>query len=263
LVGLTVRGDVLILMMPESFGKFMNRKGSFRTAKIILPIIEPLVFLSAICCSASSEQPLCELGASAGMTYAFQDNMAGYSQLPSGYRDYNYTNRGELIGINGKILLNFLEWKYNIFCFEASYNQKGSRFDNHDSVWAGLGYKDSSWIAENRLDFLSMAIKTKPRIIYERLEFFLQFGISADLAVSKRSTYIENANDKFSSYDFSVPYGFGFALRMTNHIKAQFEIQRQPSLNKSYLVDYEVVKNDMFNVDIGITYAFFNKKSHR
>jgi hypothetical protein len=225
------------------------------------PIIAPLVLLSAICYPVFPEQPMCELGASAGMTYAFQDYLGGYTQLPGGYKDYNYTNRGELICENGKVFLNFLFLKYNALCFEAGYIQKGSRYDNHDSLWAGLSYKDSAWIAENRLDFLSMAIKAKPRVAYRRLEFFLQFGISMDLAVSKRSTYIENADDKFSSYDISVPYGFGFSFRMTDHLRAQFDIQRQPSLNRTYLVDpyYHTVKNDMFNVDVGITYALFNK----
>jgi hypothetical protein len=201
-----------------------------------------------------------ELGMTLGLTNAFQNKIFySYPAVSPRWRHYSYigpTNTGHLFCANASVFLNLFCMKYFVPCLEFAFNQKGCRYEMHAGVWNDLDYVDSMWVEETRLSYLSLAIKGKPRVVFKRFEVFLLFGLSLDLAVSKRSTYLEGVNNKFKNYDISIPFGLGIGYAVTKKMKIQIEFQPQPGIIDNYMADSFYIKNEMIRVNVGLVFSF-------
>ena len=137
---------------------------------------------------------------------------------------------------------------------EMHYIQKGTKYIATETYRANnlLGYEDRLVTYNPRLDYLSFAVFGKLSVEVSILKVSCFAGPRLDVVIGKEDDGLTGLYDKFKQTDFGTTLGLGFESLLIREPTLSLEFRYSPSLIDAYTTTIRSVKNDSFEILVGI-----------
>ncbi|MBA4313118.1 MAG: hypothetical protein C0417_10870 [Chlorobiaceae bacterium] len=155
-------------------------------------------------------------------------------------------------GIDAGVYVELLDLPYISILGELHYIQKGFMEEIPITTMDQPEGTGRYLVSKPRVDYLSLPLLAKIRYNVETVSPYILIGPRFDFLIGKEPDGYEIIYNKFKKNDMGISVGVGIEIPTSTIQAVLFEFKYSPTFNNSYSNDILTIKNQSFELLVGI-----------